>query len=166
MPVIRDQKSVISDQEAKDIGKTSCKDLPSLPQNRGGRAVKPVPPRPRHVQNRTHPAPWHGKSNPFFTMSKITVGPKTIVANRRRSAKPVTSNGSRAKAFSRSLQHLRPSTLVLSAPRGALKAPGGARRDRTDDLLLAKQALSQLSYGPVRGQKSVVSCQEKSAPDH
>ena len=27
----------------------------------------------------------------------------------------------------------------------------GARRDRTDDLLLAKQALSQLSYGPVAG---------------
>src|SRR4029078_11852378 len=26
---------------------------------------------------------------------------------------------------------------------------GGARRDRTDDLLLAKQALSHLSYGPV-----------------
>ena len=26
---------------------------------------------------------------------------------------------------------------------------GGASRDRTDDLLLAKQALSQLSYGPV-----------------
>src|SRR5204863_7343450 len=29
---------------------------------------------------------------------------------------------------------------------------GGARRDRTDDLLLAKQALSQLSYGPLRDQ--------------
>jgi hypothetical protein len=28
------------------------------------------------------------------------------------------------------------------------KMSGGARRDRTDDLLLAKQALSQLSYGP------------------
>ena len=27
--------------------------------------------------------------------------------------------------------------------------PGGANRDRTGDLLLAKQALSQLSYGPV-----------------
>jgi hypothetical protein len=27
---------------------------------------------------------------------------------------------------------------------------GGASRDRTDDLLLAKQALSQLSYGPKR----------------
>jgi hypothetical protein len=28
---------------------------------------------------------------------------------------------------------------------------GGARRDRTDDILLAKQALSQLSYGPNLG---------------
>ena len=33
-----------------------------------------------------------------------------------------------------------------------LKPAGGARRDRTDDLLLAKQALSQLSYGPVRSE--------------
>ena len=30
----------------------------------------------------------------------------------------------------------------------ALSIAGGANRDRTDDLLLAKQALSQLSYGP------------------
>ena len=30
----------------------------------------------------------------------------------------------------------------------ALWKTGGANRDRTDDLLLAKQALSQLSYGP------------------
>src|SRR6476620_11847946 len=29
-----------------------------------------------------------------------------------------------------------------------LLVAGGANRDRTDDLLLAKQALSQLSYGP------------------
>ena len=29
-------------------------------------------------------------------------------------------------------------------------APGGASRDRTDDLKLAKLALSQLSYGPFR----------------
>ena len=28
---------------------------------------------------------------------------------------------------------------------------GGARRDRTDDLMLAKHALSQLSYGPMFG---------------
>ena len=32
--------------------------------------------------------------------------------------------------------------------RSSVIAIGGARRDRTDDLLLAKQALSQLSYGP------------------
>lgn len=29
-----------------------------------------------------------------------------------------------------------------------LRGDGGAGRDRTDDILLAKQALSQLSYGP------------------
>jgi hypothetical protein len=34
--------------------------------------------------------------------------------------------------------------------RGKRWQVGGARRDRTDDLLLAKQALSQLSYGPGR----------------
>ena len=37
---------------------------------------------------------------------------------------------------------------ALAGPR--LNLFGGASRDRTDDLLLAKQALSQLSYGPVR----------------
>ena len=34
---------------------------------------------------------------------------------------------------------------------GALIAPGGADRDRTDDLRLAKPALSQLSYSPGGG---------------
>ena len=51
--------------------------------------------------------------------------------------------GARVKVSThRKCAHLAPdfphSTLAL----------GGARRDRTDDLLLAKQALSQLSYGP------------------
>jgi hypothetical protein len=38
---------------------------------------------------------------------------------------------------------------ALSSDRSAIKPSGGARRDRTDDLMLAKHALSQLSYGPV-----------------
>ena len=38
-----------------------------------------------------------------------------------------------------------------------MEVPGGGERDRTDDLLLAKQALSQLSYTPVQG--SVISDQ-------
>jgi hypothetical protein len=37
---------------------------------------------------------------------------------------------------------------ILDRSRLRSKPSGGARRDRTDDLLLAKQALSQLSYGP------------------
>src|SRR5438874_7441381 len=41
-------------------------------------------------------------------------------------------------------------TMGLAEPKLAQPAKaGGARRDRTDDLMLAKHALSQLSYGPV-----------------
>ena len=40
---------------------------------------------------------------------------------------------------------IRNSSVSQSSP-----VAGGANRDRTDDLLLAKQALSQLSYGPVQ----------------
>ena len=43
----------------------------------------------------------------------------------------------------------RPGITVSLPTEAAIAAKvGGARRDRTDDLLLAKQALSQLSYGP------------------
>ena len=65
--------------------------------------------------------------------------------------------------FSRTLfgdqsARLRPNGLRRGSPRyDRLAEPklaepakaGGARRDRTDDLMLAKHALSQLSYGPV-----------------
>src|SRR5689334_12839970 len=36
---------------------------------------------------------------------------------------------------------------------------GGANRDRTGDLLLAKQALSQLSYGPLKLRRLVAGAQ-------
>ena len=38
--------------------------------------------------------------------------------------------------------------VTRAMPTTAGRKAGGANRDRTDDLLLAKQALSQLSYGP------------------
>ena len=45
---------------------------------------------------------------------------------------------------------LQPSHRRLAEPKLAQPAKaGGARRDRTDDLMLAKHALSQLSYGPL-----------------
>src|SRR5436189_6402727 len=40
------------------------------------------------------------------------------------------------------------SRTIIEAFRSSISS-GGARRDRTDDLMLAKHALSQLSYGPV-----------------
>jgi hypothetical protein len=39
-------------------------------------------------------------------------------------------------------------TLTWTLAIGGSRRNGGARRDRTDDLMLAKHALSQLSYGP------------------
>ncbi len=38
---------------------------------------------------------------------------------------------------------------------------GGARRDRTDDLMLAKHALSQLSYGPVTRRRMLQARRER-----
>ena len=77
------------------------------------------------LQYATPPAPWHGKSNPFFTMSKI-------ISPSRQSDRQILSLSMGCRLANAECN----------------RRPGGARRDRTDDLLLAKQALSQLSYGP------------------
>ena len=50
-----------------------------------------------------------------------------------------------------STRHLRAiRRIVANRDNPADCASGGAGRDRTDDILLAKQALSQLSYTPAR----------------
>jgi hypothetical protein len=46
-------------------------------------------------------------------------------------------------------------TAVQAGRRRTADKSGGARRDRTDDPLLAKQVLSQLSYGPLNQARSV-----------
>ena len=50
---------------------------------------------------------------------------------------------------SRQPVRLRPLGSDATASLAPRAKAGGARRDRTDDLMLAKHALSQLSYGPV-----------------
>ena len=52
------------------------------------------------------------------------------------------------RAFSSRESIMRTDTNFISSDELFQIPTGGARRDRTDDLLLAKQALSQLSYGP------------------
>ena len=56
--------------------------------------------------------------------------------------------GGIAASFLRGSRESRP--LRKGTPSAAADRIGGAERDRTDDLLLAKQALSQLSYSPAR----------------
>jgi|GEM_PF-5564915 hypothetical protein len=65
------------------------------------------------------------------------------------------------RAFAKALAgNLRGSKAGLPTEAAFAAKVGGARRNRTDDLLLAKQALSQLSYGPSRDQISVISNQK------
>jgi hypothetical protein len=71
------------------------------------------------------------RSNLLFTMSKQTGG---------------TRDKARPQTFP---MRMTAGPKHPSRPKDRLKNTGGAGRDRTDDPLLAKQVLSQLSYGPV-----------------
>ena len=92
---------------------------------------------------------------------KTISAPKT--PGRPRTGAPMIGNGAcrtrpirlQAAGAASSLGHVPSSRCQTSADRERggestmrTPAPGGARRDRTDDLMLAKHALSQLSYGP------------------
>jgi hypothetical protein len=72
----------------------------------------------------------------------------------------VTDPATEAEVFSRrtSKGH---DFIFASMSRSTTVPAGGARRDRTDDLLLAKQALSQLSYGPSKDPQSEISNQRE-----
>ena len=71
------------------------------------------------------------RTNLLFTMSK----------QNKRQAKKLTTN-----LYTNDFFHLYSTTSTRQSC--GLRGSGGAGRDRTDDILLAKQALSQLSYGP------------------
>ena len=78
-------------------------------------------------------------------------------APRHRFKNPFTMSKTRAEPADRTLDHSGPDFVFSSwrslhpcSVRSLRGEPGGASRDRTDDLKLAKLALSQLSYGPVR----------------
>jgi hypothetical protein len=62
-----------------------------------------------------------------------------------------TERNGDAKAPNAANWNFMPSIAEVPSPRSPLchHKNGGGERDRTDDLLLAKQALSQLSYTPV-----------------
>ena len=81
--------------------------------------------------------------------------PKTIKGRRRIDTHRRPFRPSSRQALSRSTKLMnrigrigaRP--ISLTPVETSALSLGGARRDRTDDLMLAKHALSQLSYGPV-----------------
>jgi hypothetical protein len=90
----------------------------------------PSPPR-RDGRN-----PAHNRMNVLFTMSN-NPQPEHDRANARAATPPQNPNRT-----DDATPH------AAGKPEWPANPNGGARRDRTDDLMLAKHALSQLSYGP------------------
>ena len=86
-------------------------------------------------------------------LKKVPAGGQSRRTNRMYFLFTMSDNPLTARRPVRSTNAWRSETLVWTmanpaAHRSSGARPGGARRDRTDDLVLAKHALSQLSYGP------------------
>jgi hypothetical protein len=138
------------------IGKTSCKDLPLHPFHQmmgpGRRAVRRALPCPG--RRATARPPCHG------TESQIPSSQCQRSHHQPRSGRQILSRPGVVQPQAPIVPKTNGNMLPALESFAVRTAPGGARRDRTDDLLLAKQALSQLSYGPVREQSSDVSRQD------
>ena len=96
-----------------------------------------------------HPAKMHHMTQPAVVLLQGD-GPagSSSVTNSSHVKDPIPAHA-RISAFSLIGYHGPGHPRSLSVPLAL--PPGGGRRDRTDDLMLAKHALSQLSYGPSGG---------------
>jgi hypothetical protein len=96
-------------------------------------------PRTTFAGGNTRSHGMHGNSAPLRGFEKPRVALGSISSSRCQTSRaPAESQARGFVFFANDQKH----SIKRAAP------SGGARRDRTDDLLLAKQALSQLSYGP------------------
>ena len=121
------------------------------------------------MSDNTHRSEPHGRTHQANASERIDVfgratslpmqqceqATRTLATQKRAHAHAVRRNFGATK--------LRYRDVAASRIRSYGSRSGGARRDRTDDLLLAKQALSQLSYGPVRNQRSAIGNQKQDA---
>jgi hypothetical protein len=111
--------------------------------------------RTQHTRKTAHPGPSPAEEWRLYRSRSITSTgrPISLAANLARSASTGTrlggprSGGFQNASIGNALRTLPPRP---PSPKGGIyrKFVSGASRDRTGDLLLAKQALSQLSYGP------------------
>src|SRR5262245_55161888 len=97
---------------------------------------------------------------PYYRCSEIAYRSQRCVATESRS--DPTSSRCQISRLAHQTTRLERRRMTFSADESEFSA-GGARRNRTDDLLLAKQALSQLSYGPSRYPGSEASIREEHA---
>ena len=91
-----------------------------------------------------------GAVRPAAGRGKPPAPPETAPGPRPQRPPPIDRGAGPGQAFYQRFKQRRPGKRPRAAkPNHSPPRPaGGARRDRTDDLMLAKHALSQLSYGP------------------
>jgi hypothetical protein len=111
----------------------------------------PVPLRPKPKGGEGEPAgpgrfPAESDELPPHPDPGRTEAPHGARSSRIRLLFTMSQQPAVARARSPTLQTKLPSW--MTRPPARHQTNGGARRDRTDDLMLAKHALSQLSYGP------------------
>ena len=116
-----------------DRGQHAMRALPSWPASPSGRACRRI----------RSGSPAHAE--PLGLIGPTGCIPLHDVCRSRRRA-----HGPRHTPMDPSSRSSETDVTELAGHADPTRAPGGARRDRTDDLLLAKQALSQLSYGPIQ----------------
>ena len=112
----------------------------------------------KHATSSGSTGPWRlaapksdDRTHSLFTMSNNRLA---IARAKRRSGLSRTTNSIMRTRGLDTRSTIRATIRPPSSVLARLGRAGGARRDRTDDLMLAKHALSQLSYGPGRGQTS------------
>ena len=94
-----------------------------------------------HEDDANHPAPREGQ----------TISARTCALFRLLDVFKVRPKSTRGRRTNPSIHNVKPTPSPTAGnwfSHRSRERDGGARRDRTDDLMLAKHALYQLSYGP------------------
>ena len=100
---------------------------------------------------RTHPAKMHrhDPTSSLLLRGDGPVGSSSVTHSLHMSKIPYPPSGRYLLSLSSDIFLPGHSWSLRVTIRHSVPPPGGGGRDRTDDLMLAKHALSQLSYGPV-----------------
>ena len=96
-----------------------------------------------------HVAAWNANARPMSNKPSLHDVRRSMAGRPEGRRQTLLIRRTDAGAWHEAFRVPHPRSGTVARRRRDRQDAGGARRDRTDDLMLAKHALSQLSYGPV-----------------